>query len=151
MHRVKKLDNRKIDEVGALTRLACGMDGKSDAAKLREVIDSIEQALSSGVRRKKVLETISESLGISMSLKTFEKNLYRIRKNRKSENLKAESNQKQNQHLIIRSDTWRGETKLSETLKNDSEEPKRFITPQERRSFGINALKIADEETYSED
>lgn len=131
--------------------LACGIDGKSDAAKLREVIDSIEQALSSGVRRKKVLETISESLGISMSLKTFEKNLYRIRKKRKSEKLETDTNQKQSQHLIIRSDTCLNETKLSETIKNDSEEPKRFITPQERRKYGINALKIADEETYTED
>jgi len=148
---VRTLDHRKNDAIDALAKLAGGMDGKSEAAKIREVIDSVELALSSGVHREKVFDTLRESLGIKMNFRTFETTLHRIRKKRKNEKLEADTNQKQNQHLIIRSDTSINETKLSETINNDLEEPKRFITPKERRSFGINALKIIDVENYTED
>lgn len=148
---MRTLDHRKNDAIDALAKLAGGMDGKSEAAKIREVIDSVELALSSGVHREKVFDTLRESLGIKMNFRTFETTLHRIRKKRKNEKLEADTNQKQNQHLIIRSDTSINETKLSETINNDLEEPKRFITPKERRSFGINALKIIDVENYTED
>ncbi|MBS3965572.1 MAG: hypothetical protein KGZ80_13990 [Methylomonas sp.] len=145
------LDRRKNDAIDALAKLAGGMDGKSETAKIREVIDSVELALSSGVHREKVFDTLRESLGIKMNFRTFETTLHRIRNKRKNENLEADTNQKQNQHLIIRSDTSINQTKLFETIKNDLEEPNRFITPKERRSFGINALKEIDEENHIED
>jgi len=148
---VKTLDNKKNNAIDALVRLADGVDGKSEAAKLREVIESVELALSSGVCRKKVLETIRELLGISMSMKTFEKNLYRIRKKKKSGELKAKTSQKNNQQLIVRSDTRIDAANYSETIKKDSDDQKRFITPQERKDYGKNALRLIDEESYTED
>jgi hypothetical protein len=75
--------DKKENTIESLTALAAVINEKSDAAKLREVFGYIEVALSSGVRREKVLETIQETLGIKMNLKTFEKNLYRIRKKQK--------------------------------------------------------------------
>lgn len=149
---MKTLDNKKNNAIDALVRLADGVDGKSEAAKLREVIESVELALSSGVCRKKVLETIRESLGISMNMKTFEKNLYRIRKKKKGKKLETEISHKQNKQLIVHSDTRIDASSYSETIKNDSEVQKRFITPQERKDFGKNALKVIDdEETYMEE
>lgn len=148
---MKTLDNKKNNAIDALVRLADGVDGKSEAAKLREVIESVELALSSGVCRKKVLETIRELLGISMSMKTFEKNLYRIRKKKKSGELKAKTSQKQNQQLIVRSDARINAANSSETIKKDSDAQKRFITPQERKDYGKNALRLIDEESYTED
>ncbi|MEC4749868.1 hypothetical protein [Methylomicrobium sp. Wu6] len=130
------LDRKKNDAIDALAKLAGGMDGKSDTAKIREVIDSVELALSSGVHREKVFDTLRESLGIKMNFRTFETTLHRIRNKRKNESLEVDTNQKQNQ---------------LETMKNDFEEPNRFITPKERRSFGINALKEIDEENHIED
>jgi hypothetical protein len=77
------LGRRKNDAIDALAKLAGGMDGKSETAKIREVIDSVELALLSGVNRKKVFDTLKESLGIKMNFKTFETALHRIRKERK--------------------------------------------------------------------
>lgn len=145
------VDRRKNDAIDALAKLACGMDGKSETAKIREVIDSIEMTLSSGVNREKVFDTLRELLGIKMNFRTFETTLHRIRSKRKNEKLEADTNQKQNQHLIIRSDTSIKETKLSETIRNDSVEPKPFISPKERRNYGIDALKEIDKENHIED
>jgi hypothetical protein len=67
----------------ALSALAGGIEGKSEIAKLRPLIDHIEAALSAGASRESVLETLRTTLGVRMSMKTFEKNLQRIRKQRR--------------------------------------------------------------------
>ncbi|WP_020562976.1 hypothetical protein [Methylosarcina fibrata] len=147
----RSLGNRKTDAIEKLAKLASGIDGKSEAAKLREVIDSVELALSSGVRREKVLEAISESLGISMSLKTFEKNLYRIRKKRKGNNQEPETNQKGNKG-IIRLNIHENNssvlvTKDSQQEKSINEQAnKKFLTPKEIRDMRIKTLREHDEE-----
>jgi hypothetical protein len=147
----RSLGNRKIDAIETLAKLASGIDGKSEAAKLREVIDSVELALSSGVRREKVLEAINESLGISMSLKTFEKNLYRIRKKRKGNNQEPETNQKGNKG-IIRLNTHEDNSSVLVTKDSQQEKPineqtnKKFLTPKEIRDMRIKTLREHDEE-----
>jgi len=149
---MRVLDNRKKDVVEALDKLAGGMDGKSDAAKLREVIDSIELALSSGVRREKVLETIRESLDINMSLKTFEKNLYRIRKKRKSEKLEAEISQRSYtglKELIAGSDNTKvlGDKVPQESTARDGGNHKKFLSPKDLRDIRLNTLREQDNES----
>lgn len=86
------VDHKKKNAIEALVRLADGMDGKSETAKIREVIDSIELALSSGVHREKVFDTLRESLGIKMNFRTFETTLHRIRKRRKENNINSTNN-----------------------------------------------------------
>lgn len=81
------VNRRKNDAVEAREKLAGGMDGKSETAKIRERIDSVELALSSGVRRKNVFDVLRESLGIKINFRTFETTLHKIRKKR---NLKTE-------------------------------------------------------------
>ncbi|MCY1182748.1 hypothetical protein D3C76_1102340 [compost metagenome] len=54
---------------------------RSETARLRDVFQEIEQALASGVSRKKVLEALHAD-GFTMTLKSFESALYRIRKQR---------------------------------------------------------------------
>lgn len=140
--------------ISALVELADGMNGKSEAAKLREIFDHVELALSSGVRREKVLETIRTTLGINMNLKTFEKNLYRIRKKRKSENLETETSHKSNtriQQLNVRSDTT-GDVaiNISEAREKDSKVSKRFITPKDIRNMRLNTLKELDNEEHED-
>ena len=79
------MDNKK-NAIDALTSMANNIfNKKSDAAKLREVFYYVELALVAGVRREKVLETIRDTLGVKMSLKAFDKNLYTIRKKQKHE------------------------------------------------------------------
>lgn len=65
----------------ALRALAKGDANRSDTARLRELIEEIENALAAGVRRTAVLETLREH-GISMTFRSFESALYRIRKER---------------------------------------------------------------------
>lgn len=152
MYIVKTLDNKKNNAIDALVRLTNGVDGKSDAAKLRGVIESVELALSSGVCRKKVLESIRESLDINMSLKTFEKNLYRIRKKRKSEKLEAETSQKSYtglKQLIADSDNTRvlGNKVSPEYSARDGGNHKKFLSPKDLRDIRLNTLREQDNES----
>ncbi len=78
-----KVEYKKKNAIEALVKLADGLEGKSETGKIRDVIDWIELAFSSGVGRKKVLDTLGESLGIKMNFGTFETTLYRIRKESK--------------------------------------------------------------------
>ena len=71
------------DAIKALEKLAEGNDGKSQTSKLLGVIDQIEAALAAGVRRATVLETLRDTLGITMNLNGFQTSLYRIRKRRR--------------------------------------------------------------------
>lgn len=64
-----------------LRMLASNHAGRSKAARLRDVYDDVEAALSAGVPRAVVLNELS-ALGLEMSLATFETTLKRIRQNR---------------------------------------------------------------------
>ena len=54
---------------------------RSESARLAELIEHIEAAFARGISRKDVLSRLHES-GFTMSLHTFDKALYRIRKRR---------------------------------------------------------------------
>ncbi|MBN3856701.1 hypothetical protein G3N59_25295 [Paraburkholderia sp. Ac-20340] len=54
---------------------------RSECARLAELIEHIEAAFARGISRKDVLARLHES-GFTMSLHTFDKALYRIRKRR---------------------------------------------------------------------
>jgi hypothetical protein len=113
--------------------LAADPDEKSEIAKLREIIDHIESTLVSGVSQKKILETLRTTFGIKMSLGTFKKNLYLIRKKKKTACLTEtpKTNPKINtgsQPLIDRADipapttTSNMQTFLTTTQQNSVEE-----------------------------
>ncbi len=65
----------------ALRELATGDQNRSETARLRDVIDDVEAALDAGVSRAAVLEAL-HTQGFTMTLKSFESALYRIRKQR---------------------------------------------------------------------
>jgi hypothetical protein len=65
----------------ALRALAVGEASRSETARLRDVMDDIEAALKAGVSRAAVLDTL-QGRGFSMTMKSFESALYRIRKQR---------------------------------------------------------------------
>ena len=70
----------KSDISATLQALARG-DNKPQVARLRDVFDDIDAALAAGVRRADVLAALHEH-GFTMSLRTFDSALYRIRKER---------------------------------------------------------------------
>lgn len=71
-----------------LRGLAEGDKARSETARLRDVFEEVEAALDAGVSRAAVLEAL-HSNGFTMTLKSFESALYRIRRQRKKEGIKA--------------------------------------------------------------
>lgn len=69
----------------SLLELTKNKENRTETARLREVFDAIETAISAGVTRNKVLETL-HTKGFTMKLKTFENAIYRIRKERAQQN-----------------------------------------------------------------
>ena len=150
------VNSKKNDVINELLRLADGFDGKSNAAKLRVVIEPVELALSSGVSRKKVLETISESLGISMTMKTFEKNLYRIRKERKSvDNVSKNGlgsndysdNSIENKSIINDQAAPINKENLRDKAGNEISNSEKYFTPKRIRSIRESALNELDNDS----
>lgn len=64
-----------------LRALAIGDKSRSETARLRDIVDEVEAALAAGVSRAAVLEALNAQ-GFTMTLKSFESALYRIRKKR---------------------------------------------------------------------
>lgn len=71
----------KTSVADVLRELAKGDKSRSETARLRDVIDEVETALAAGVSRSAVLEAL-HGQGFTMTLKSFESALYRIRKQR---------------------------------------------------------------------
>lgn len=69
--------NSKIEE--RLHELATSSTGRSETDRLRGIFLSVEKAFAAGVGRKAVLEALHAD-GFTMSMKMFDKALYRIRK-----------------------------------------------------------------------
>lgn len=124
------LDRRKSDAIDALAKLAGGMEGKSETAKIREVIDSVEMALSSGVHRENVFDALRESLGIKMNFRTFETTLHRIRKERMSGNKSIISDQVS--HIQKETFHYRDDNEIADS--------KKYFTPKRIRSIRENTL-----------
>lgn len=74
----------KSSVAGALRALARDDKGRSDTARLRDVFEEVEAALSAGVKRQAILDALNGQ-GFRMTLKSLESALYRIRKQRGKE------------------------------------------------------------------
>ena len=74
---------QKNSVAAVLRALATGDKARSETARLRDVVDEVEAALSAGVSRAAILEAL-HGQGFTMTLKSFESALYRIRKQRGS-------------------------------------------------------------------
>jgi hypothetical protein len=78
-----------------LRALATGDKNRSETARLFDIVDEVEAALAAGVSRAAVLQALNDQ-GFTMTLKSFESALYRIRKKRtKPPTLKAKTEQAQ--------------------------------------------------------
>ncbi len=64
-----------------LRALATSNVNRSNTARLRDVIDDVEFALSAGVSRSLIIEQLAKN-GLVFTLPNFENSLYRIRKKR---------------------------------------------------------------------
>lgn len=71
----------KTEASARLRALATGDKLRTDTARLREVFEDVEAALSAGVSRVNVLAEL-QNLGYTMTLSSFKSALQRIRKER---------------------------------------------------------------------
>jgi hypothetical protein len=111
--------------------LAKGNDAKSETAKLRNVFDSVEMAIQSGVSRAAILESMNNE-GFHMSLKSFDKAMYRIRKARRDKGVREEVNPKKTNESAINQQHENSINK--KTGKFEINAPKKFKhnpTPQD--------------------
>lgn len=75
------MDKKSVAE--ALRALAGNDESRSETARLRDVFDEVEEALSAGVSRDSILATLHEG-GFKMTKKSFESALYRLRKQKEN-------------------------------------------------------------------
>lgn len=82
MPTARKGESMTKDSVADVLRaLATGDKSRSETARLRDIVNEVEAALAAGVSRVAVLEALNAQ-GFTMTLKSFESALYRIRKKR---------------------------------------------------------------------
>ena len=70
--------------VEQLNELASDDSKRSNAARLRDIIDVVEATIAAGVTRAEIVKTLSRN-GFEMSLGTFNTELYRIRRKRRQQ------------------------------------------------------------------
>lgn len=73
------MDRKKIS--AALEKLTEGDSSRSETAKIRDVIDDIENALNSGVSREAIFNELKKE-GLTLTFASFKNSLHRIRKSR---------------------------------------------------------------------
>ncbi|MCD2453538.1 hypothetical protein GO003_024470 [Methylicorpusculum oleiharenae] len=73
----------KEEGLKVLEGLKVDMGNKSGTMLMRTLYDQIETSLASGVTREIILKKLNETYDRRITLQSFDKNLYRIRKERK--------------------------------------------------------------------
>lgn len=78
-------ENDDLAKVAQAVEEAKGLEAlRSDTERLRRIIDPVETALTNGVRREAVLETL-QAAGFTMTLNGFKTALQRIRAKKKQD------------------------------------------------------------------
>ena len=130
-----------------LNDLAVATDGRSESARLGDVISEVEAALRAGVKRQIVLETLHQNYGFKMSMSGFEKALRRIRK--KMDNKDGEATKKGKENKTISQQLITTSTIVPKPTVTDTVSSKNFISPgdiKNQRIKGIEeAIKLQEE------
>ncbi|WP_319103226.1 hypothetical protein [Pseudomonas aeruginosa] len=140
----------KTSVADVLRELAKGDKSRSETARLRDVIDEVEAALAAGVSRSAVLEAL-HGQGFTMTLKSFESALYRIRKQREqggARKLAPQSSGAEFRHDEIQAADSTGEAAAPESAREEAQTgPKARITnpadirKSRRREIDLEGLK----------
>jgi hypothetical protein len=123
---------QKTSIADALRALATDDTARSETARLRDIFDDIEATLSAGVSRAAVLKTL-HAQGFTMTAKSFESALYRIRKQREKkgqqrqaqthENLDTSESEKDNAELSGLDPKQRRERIADQFINTESNNP----------------------------
>lgn len=80
----------KEEGLKVLEGLKVDMGNKSGTMLMRTLYDQIETSLASGVTREIILKKLNETYDRRITLQSFDKNLYRIRKERKQKGVNTD-------------------------------------------------------------
>lgn len=69
----------KSKTIEILKALASGADGRSESARLADIIEDVENALKGGVKRRAVLDALHNHYNFKMTMSGFEKALRKLR------------------------------------------------------------------------
>jgi len=124
-----------------LNDLAVATDGRSESARLGDVISEVEAALRAGVKRQIVLETLHQNYGFKMSMSGFEKALRRIRQ--KKNDKEAETTKKGKENNTKSRDLIAISTIETKPTVTDTGPSKKFISPGDLKNQRIKGLEEA--------
>ena len=124
-----------------LNDLAVATDGRSESARLGDVISEVEAALRAGVKRQIVLETLHQNYGFKMSMSGFEKALRRIRK--KMDNKDGEATKKGKENKTISQQLITTSTIVPKPTVTDTVSSKNFISPRDIKNQRIKGMEEA--------
>ncbi|MDO9240839.1 MAG: hypothetical protein Q8K07_17905 [Methylicorpusculum sp.] len=74
----------KSKTIEILKELASGGDGRSESARLADIIEDVENALKAGVKRQAILDALHRHYGFKMTMSGFEKALRKLRTKEKT-------------------------------------------------------------------
>ena len=123
------------NSVAEALRALAGSESRSETSRLREVFDEVETASSAGVSRTAILETLHEQ-GFTMTAKSFESALYRLRKQREAGKLPKAKAERVHASLSSAAAENRAATPQGLTPKREDEpesEDLVNLTPEEKR------------------
>lgn len=137
---IKNTSNDQMDKDSistALTALEREMSNRSKIGQIRELYAQIEAAQIAGVNNRKIVGTLSQQ-GLSLSLKTFEMILYRVRQERR---LQAQKGGEVMSIDTSKEERNNAKTKAIAQTSTFSSDEQKHTSSQSRPSMDIDALE----------
>jgi len=133
-----------IELANALKVLLRDGKSRSETARLRDVFGDIETAMTAGVSRKAIVGKLKEH-GFTMTLKSFESAVYRIRKSQREGQVMVAG---QHQQLVI--SAFQPTPEVKESIKW-ADDQKRYVTRGDRiknKALAYQEAMRLEEEIY---
>lgn len=123
----------KTKTIEQLSTLAVGANGRSESARLGDIIDEVEAALTAGVKRQIVLETLHQHYGFKMTMSSFEKALSRFRKAKQAKETESPE-----------TDRPKLSTMVTKSTVTETERSRKFISPEDIRKQRKKIMEEAE-------
>jgi len=123
-----------------LKKLATGTDGRSESARLADIIEDVENALKAGVKRQSVLNALHDHYGFKMTMSGFEKALRKLRNTKTPIPITTETNNL----LVPYTRDENVEATFHDRASNNIDDSKKHLTPKKIRSIREKTLNELD-------
>lgn len=125
-----------------IKELASDEAERSKAARLREIIDTVEASLAAGVSRASVVRKLAEN-GLEMTIGTFNTELHRIRRKRGKPSIDKIKQDSQKINKMLQ------QTPNKQVVKSDNDSEPHLIASHDPRDIDKIMRSTPDLEAYS--